>query len=202
MQPALVVIVNNQADWQRVEHEGWYQIPKRSAPLPLAAEVLAFYFTSSFGDSRCSVACFAPVQGYRLARRSELMPEQSSHPRAGDGSSHCAGHGEAAGASDPQPASVANHIYPDYLGGAVCRRGCEAELWRAGEADVLAELVPEAIVKHYSRATNKRIRAINECTTHSFIRLVFVYSWLRSTRALRARLRSSWTDSRTGSTPG
>ena len=54
MQPALVVIVNNQADWQRVEHEGWYRIPKRSAPLPLAADVLAFYFTSRSAIGRAA----------------------------------------------------------------------------------------------------------------------------------------------------
>src|SRR5687767_9958314 len=84
MQPALVVIVNNRDDWRRVEQEGWYRIPQRSAPLPLAAEVLAFYFTAAFGADACSVAYVAAVRSYRLARRGELLPEQPEHPRAGE----------------------------------------------------------------------------------------------------------------------
>ena len=151
MQPALVVIVNNQADWQRVEHEGWYRIPKRSAPLPLAADVLAFYFTSSFGDSGCSVACFAPVQGYRLARRSELMPEQSSHPRAGDWYYRIA-LGAVRRLERPIRSRRLRQItfIPTTLE-ALSAAADVSELWRAGEADVLAELVPEAIVKHCGR---------------------------------------------------
>ena len=44
--PVLVVVVNNAPDWQRVLHEGWYRIPFKQAPHPVAADYLAFYLTA------------------------------------------------------------------------------------------------------------------------------------------------------------
>ncbi len=80
--PALVVVVNNALDWQRVVGEGWYRIPLRHAPNPVAAEVLAFYLTRRCGDLAWHVHYYAQVRQYRLLRRRELLPAEVPHPRA------------------------------------------------------------------------------------------------------------------------
>lgn len=82
--PALVVVVNNAGDWQRVVAEGWYRIPLLHAPCPVAAEYLAFYLTRRVGMEAWQVRYYAPVRQYRLLRRHELLPEEPSHPRADD----------------------------------------------------------------------------------------------------------------------
>ncbi len=82
--PTLVVIVNNRRDWQRVVEERWYRVPARRAPVLLAAEYLAFYQTRAFGDAAWQISWIAPVRGYRLLRRIELLPAEAAHPRAND----------------------------------------------------------------------------------------------------------------------
>lgn len=80
--PALVVLVNNRADWRRVVHDGWYRIPLRHAPRPVAASYLAFYQSRIFGRDAYRIRYYAPVLRYRTARRVELLPEEPAHPRA------------------------------------------------------------------------------------------------------------------------
>ncbi len=80
--PALVVVVNNALDWQRVVAEGWYRIPLRHAPSPVAADVLAFYLTRRCGELAWHVHYYAQVRQYRLLRRRELLPAEPTHPRA------------------------------------------------------------------------------------------------------------------------
>jgi hypothetical protein len=82
--PTLVVIVNNRRDWQRVIEERWYRIPALHAPALLAAAYLAFYQTRVFGDDAWQIGWIAPVHGYCLLRRIDLLPHESSHPRAGN----------------------------------------------------------------------------------------------------------------------
>ncbi len=82
--PALVVVVNNQRDWQRVCDEGWYRIPLKHAPYPVAAEYLAFYFTRRVGVHAWQVPCYAPVRRYTLLQRRGLLPDEADHPRADD----------------------------------------------------------------------------------------------------------------------
>lgn len=82
--PALVVIVNNQADWRRVVDEGWYRIPVRRAPRPVAAAYLAFYQTRIFGDDAYRIRYVAPVRRYQVMARRELLPDQREHPRASE----------------------------------------------------------------------------------------------------------------------
>jgi hypothetical protein len=82
--PTLVVVVTNHADWRRVEEEGWYRIPLKRAPQPVAAAYLAFYLTKPFGDAAWQVASYAPVLRYSTASRRELLPEEPDHPRAGE----------------------------------------------------------------------------------------------------------------------
>jgi len=151
MQPALVVIVNNREDWRRVEHEGWYRIPQRSAPRPLAAEVLAFYFTAGFGDDGCSVAWIAPVHSYRLVRRRELLPEQAEHPRAADWYYRIR-LGAVRRLERPIRSRRLRRVVfiPTSLE-ALYAAADVAELWHVSDADVLAELFPDALVKGTTR---------------------------------------------------
>ncbi|MFH1086202.1 MAG: hypothetical protein V1772_10625 [Chloroflexota bacterium] len=80
----LVVVVPSQRDWDLVQREGWYRIPARRAPARVGAEYLAFYHTKACGALRWSVACYAPILGYRLVARRELLPDEPDHPRAND----------------------------------------------------------------------------------------------------------------------
>lgn len=81
-QPVLVVVVNNRRDWQRVVNEGWYRIPLRHAPQPVAADYLAFYLTKAFEVERWQVRCYAPVLRYQLVARRDLIPDEPAHPHA------------------------------------------------------------------------------------------------------------------------
>lgn len=78
----LVVLVNNQADWQRVVEEHWYRIPLRTAPQPVAASYLAFYQTRVFGADAFRVRYYAPVLRYQRLTRRELLPQEANHPQA------------------------------------------------------------------------------------------------------------------------
>ncbi len=81
----LVVVLNDPADLARAQHEGWYRIPLAHAPSRVAAEWLAFYQTGAFpAGERWAVRWLAPVRGYRLATRRELIPSQPEHARARD----------------------------------------------------------------------------------------------------------------------
>ncbi len=81
--PVLVVVVNDPADLARARDEGWYRIPLDRAPRRVAADYLAFYQTAAFpADERWAVRWLAPVRGYRIAMRRELIPDEPDHPRA------------------------------------------------------------------------------------------------------------------------
>lgn len=80
--PVLVVVVNNRRDWQHVVEAGWYRIPLKHAPHPVAAEALAFYLTRPFGTEAWQVAWYAPTLRYQLVTRRELLPDEPDHPRA------------------------------------------------------------------------------------------------------------------------
>ncbi|MBE2235963.1 MAG: DUF559 domain-containing protein, partial [Anaerolinea sp.] len=82
--PVLVAVINNARDLARARDEGWYRIPLKRAPRRVAAEYLAFYQTSAFGDEGCAVNYYAPVRRFHLLTRAELLPDEAGHPRAGD----------------------------------------------------------------------------------------------------------------------
>ncbi len=82
--PVLVAVVTRPADLARARDEGWYRIPLRHAPHPLAAEYLAFYQTAAFGSERWAVRYLAPIRRVGLALRHELLPHEARHPRAGE----------------------------------------------------------------------------------------------------------------------
>jgi hypothetical protein len=81
--PALVVVLHRPLDLQRAMDAGWYRIPLNRAPSRVAAEYLAFYQTGAFPpEERFKVRWMAPVLGYSLATRRELIPEEPEHSRA------------------------------------------------------------------------------------------------------------------------
>jgi hypothetical protein len=83
--PVLVVVVNDPTDLARARDAHWYRIPLRSAPPRAAAEYLAFYQTAAFPpEERWQIRWIAPVRGYYLASRKELIPEEPTHPHADD----------------------------------------------------------------------------------------------------------------------
>lgn len=79
----LVVIVNNQRDWQIVREAGWYRLPLKHYRRPLRIEYLAFYQTKAFGRrERWAVNYYAPVRAHTIVRRRDLFPAEPWHPRA------------------------------------------------------------------------------------------------------------------------
>lgn len=83
--PVLVAVMNDPHDLTRAHEQGWYRIPLGHAPPRVAADFIAFYQTAAFPpDERWAVHWFAPVRGYRLATRLELIPDEPDHPRSAD----------------------------------------------------------------------------------------------------------------------
>jgi very-short-patch-repair endonuclease len=81
--PVLVVVVNQPLDLHRALELGWYRIPLDRAPSRVAAEYLAFYQTGAFPPKdRFVIRRLAPVRGYVVATRRELIPEEPDHSRA------------------------------------------------------------------------------------------------------------------------
>ncbi len=77
----LVVIMPCQRDWDLVQIQHWYRIPLAHAPSRLYADYLAFYNTSKL-EKRWCICQYAPVLGYQLCKRRELLPDEASHPHA------------------------------------------------------------------------------------------------------------------------
>jgi hypothetical protein len=81
--PVLVVILKDPSDLRRALDGGWYRVPLAHLPRRVAADFLAFYQTGAFPPGeRWLVRWYAPVRGYRLATRRELIPEEPEHPHA------------------------------------------------------------------------------------------------------------------------
>lgn len=78
----LVVIMNNQRDFEIARLLGWYRIPLRSASKIIAVDYLAFYQTASFGLGKWSIEYIAPVRGHELTTRAELLHDEANHPRS------------------------------------------------------------------------------------------------------------------------
>jgi hypothetical protein len=80
----LVAVVTRPHDLALARSGRWYRIPVARAPRQMGADYLALYLTGAFGAERWSVRYYAPVLGYRLALRRELLPEEPDHPRAAE----------------------------------------------------------------------------------------------------------------------
>jgi hypothetical protein len=78
----LVAIVKTPRDLEIARVLGWYRIPLATAPKTIRVDWIAFYQTAAFGDGRWSVRFIAPVRGYELVTREELLRDERDHPRA------------------------------------------------------------------------------------------------------------------------
>ena len=78
----LVAIVKTPRDLEIARILGWYRIPLATAPKTIRVDWIAFYQTAAFGDGRWSVRYIAPVRGYELVTREELLRDERDHPRA------------------------------------------------------------------------------------------------------------------------
>lgn len=77
----LVAIVKTPRDLEIARMLGWYRIPLQTAPKTVRVDWLAFYQTGAFGDDRWSVRYAAPVRGYELTTRGDLLRDEPDHPR-------------------------------------------------------------------------------------------------------------------------
>ncbi|MGB9724180.1 MAG: hypothetical protein ACP5OO_01890 [Chloroflexia bacterium] len=81
----LVAVLKSPRDLRLAQEEGWYRIPLRHMPARgKEARYIAFYQPRSFGAEGGAIRYVAPVLGWEVARRRELLPEEGDHPRADD----------------------------------------------------------------------------------------------------------------------
>jgi hypothetical protein len=78
----LVAVMTSPRDLEIARLLGWYRIPLRTAPKIIAVDYLAFYQTGGFGEEKWRVQYVAPVKGYELTTRAELLRDEPDHPRA------------------------------------------------------------------------------------------------------------------------
>jgi hypothetical protein len=80
----LVCVLPGPRDLEIARLLGWYRIPFRTAPKVVAVDALAFYQPGTFGDTGGRIEFIAPLRGYELTTRRELLRDQADHPRAGE----------------------------------------------------------------------------------------------------------------------
>ncbi len=72
----LIGVINRKRDFEYVENEHWYRIPRARAPRSIDAEYIAFYFSRAFKAQNGGIHYFARRTGYELVRRSDLLPNE------------------------------------------------------------------------------------------------------------------------------
>ena len=74
----LVGVVRRKKDFQIAHSCNWYRIPQRQLPRGLNAEYIALFLSSkSFCEHGGTIAYFARISGLELARRRDLLPDES-----------------------------------------------------------------------------------------------------------------------------
>ncbi len=79
----LVGVLKSRRDLEILLKEHWYRIPKKHLPKG-KFKYLAFYQPALFGRSGKRIIYYARVLSSRTARREDLLPNESGHPRAKD----------------------------------------------------------------------------------------------------------------------
>jgi very-short-patch-repair endonuclease len=79
----LIAILNNRADFDRLQSERWYRIPVENAPKRWPPKWLAFYQTKVFGAEAYAINYFGRVADIRVVQRAELFPNEIASSRAG-----------------------------------------------------------------------------------------------------------------------
>lgn len=80
----LICLLPNPRDLEIARLLGWYRIPLRTAPKVVSVDYLAFYQPASFGERSGQVEYMAQVRGHELTTRSELLKDETDHPRANE----------------------------------------------------------------------------------------------------------------------
>lgn len=78
----LVGILRDARDFQILQDQLWYRIPKRYAPKHFPPEYLALYQGKTFGADAYAVNYWGRVRDIRLVKRRELLPNDLTHPRS------------------------------------------------------------------------------------------------------------------------
>jgi hypothetical protein len=78
----LVCVLNRRRDFEQVRDGRWYRIPQAEMMDGVHAEILAFFFSRTFGDLNGAIHCYAAVTGVELAYREWLLPGETAHPHA------------------------------------------------------------------------------------------------------------------------
>ena len=76
----LVAVVKGRRDLEIARLLGWSRIPVQTAPKVLRVDWLALYQTAAFGEEKWCVRHVAPVRGYELATRAELLRDLKRNP--------------------------------------------------------------------------------------------------------------------------
>jgi hypothetical protein len=80
----LVCVLPEPRDLEIVRLFGWYRIPLRTSPKVIAVDQLAFYQPGSFDPSGGRIEFIAAVLGHELTTRTDLLMDESDHPRANE----------------------------------------------------------------------------------------------------------------------
>jgi len=81
----LVCVINRLRDWHFVNNAHWYRIPMNRAPRQFVVDYVAFFVSRAARQKRPSgIYAYAPMRGYELQHRRDLLPNEPKHPRAND----------------------------------------------------------------------------------------------------------------------
>lgn len=78
----LVAVLKTRRDLEIARVLGWYRIPIRSAPKAIRVDWIAFYQHGVFGEEKHAIHYVAPVRGFELTTRAELLRDEPDHPAA------------------------------------------------------------------------------------------------------------------------
>lgn len=79
----LVGVVSRKRDFEIARDQHWYRVPSKQAPNGITAKYIALFFSSAktFGEQASTISYYAEIAGYELARRRDLLPDESPHER-------------------------------------------------------------------------------------------------------------------------
>jgi hypothetical protein len=78
----LVAVLKSRRDLEIARVLGWYRIPIRSAPKTIRVDWIAFYQPGVFGEEKHAIRYVAPVRGFELTTRADLLRDEPDHPAA------------------------------------------------------------------------------------------------------------------------
>jgi hypothetical protein len=81
----LVGVINRKRDLAYARDEHWYRIPQKRLPRGVNAEYIALFLSGAVSKERSGgIHYYAERTGLELVYRSDLLPKEANHPRAGD----------------------------------------------------------------------------------------------------------------------